>query len=177
MKSVFHRSILGTSSSHQRKLEQTLRAKLQIRASIPSLRSNTSNQKPVKRLTATDPIYLCFVLSAFHNQSVIMNLSLENPYGDVTIPRAKLHSGEDSTIIINPIALDSTYSNRNYSLNPYGAFKPGGQSPFPSEGTNNGDGGASNTPCYDSQTSYTVKEDAKEEFGRCRTCCFRCRRK
>lgn len=177
MKSVFYRSILGTSSSHQRKLEQTLRAKLQIRASIPSLRSNTSNQKPVKRLTATDPIYLCFVLSAFHNQSVIMNLSLENPYGDVTIPRAKLRSAEDSTIITNPMAVGSTYSNRNSSLNPYGAFKPNGESQGPSEVTKDGDGDTSNPPRNNGQSSYTVKEDKEEEVGRSRACCLRCRRK
>ncbi len=57
-----------------------------------------------------------------------MNISLENPYGDVTIPRAKLHNADSSTIIMNPMALESTYNNRKSSLNPYSSFKtPGGE--------------------------------------------------
>lgn len=106
-----------------------------------------------------------------------MNSSLENPYGDVTIPRAKLHSAEDSTIIINPMALESTYSNRNSSLNPYGAFKPNGESQAPSDVTKGGDGDASNPSRYNGQSSYTVQEDKEEEVGRSRACCLRCRRK
>ncbi|KAM9436983.1 uncharacterized protein ACWYII_015097 isoform 1-T2 [Salvelinus alpinus] len=106
-----------------------------------------------------------------------MNLSLDSSYGDVTIPRAKLCSAEDSTIIINPTALESTYSNRNSSLNPYGGFKPNGESQAPSEVTKDGDGDASNPPRYNSKSSYTVKEDKEEEVGRSRACCLRCRRK
>ncbi|KAL3041108.1 hypothetical protein OYC64_019333 [Pagothenia borchgrevinki] len=50
-----------------------------------------------------------------------INVSLDNPYGEVTIPRAKLHPSEDgSTVIANPMALSS-------DNNPYSA-----QSPAPS---------------------------------------------
>ncbi|KAJ7988542.1 hypothetical protein DPEC_G00324650 [Dallia pectoralis] len=106
-----------------------------------------------------------------------MNVSLENPYGDVNIPRAKLRSSGDSTVIINPMALDSNYSNQNFSLNPYGAFQPGGKSQGPSVDTRDGVGHSEATPAHKSQTSYTVKEDTEEEVGRCRACCLRCRRK
>uniref|UniRef100_A0AAY5KMW1 Uncharacterized protein n=1 Tax=Esox lucius TaxID=8010 RepID=A0AAY5KMW1_ESOLU len=108
-----------------------------------------------------------------------MNVSLENPYGNVNIPRAKLRTSGDSTVIINPMALDSTYSNHNSSLNPYGAFRPGGTSPGHSEGTKDGEGNgdASNASAYQVQSSYTVKDDTEEDVGRCRACCLRCRRK
>lgn len=103
-----------------------------------------------------------------------MNLSLDNPYGNVTIPRAKLRSPEDSTVIINPMALDTTY-NGNNSLNPYGAFKPQGDELPPTESK---EGSSQNSPpAYGGQTSYTVKEDTEEVGGRCPACCYRCRRK
>ncbi|KAG7273908.1 hypothetical protein CRUP_009164 [Coryphaenoides rupestris] len=38
-----------------------------------------------------------------------ISVSLDNPYGDVTIPRAKLR-GEDSLVIGNPGALDNPYN-------------------------------------------------------------------
>ncbi|KAK5851464.1 hypothetical protein PBY51_023015 [Eleginops maclovinus] len=47
-----------------------------------------------------------------------INVSLDNPYGEVTIPRAKLHPSEDvSMVIANPMALDN-------DENPYGAQSP-----------------------------------------------------
>ncbi|XP_053341678.1 uncharacterized protein si:ch211-202f5.3 [Clarias gariepinus] len=99
-----------------------------------------------------------------------MNLSLNNPYGDVSIPRAKLRSYDDSsTIIINPMALESSY-NGSVSHNPYGSFKvPGGD-------------GVSGVPVYGQSKdtnrngTYTVKED-EEQVSRCYACCCRCRRK
>uniref|UniRef100_A0A3Q2NNR9 Uncharacterized protein n=1 Tax=Fundulus heteroclitus TaxID=8078 RepID=A0A3Q2NNR9_FUNHE len=74
-----------------------------------------------------------------------INISLENPYGQVTIPRAKLRQPDDATVIANPMALNSE--------NPYSQK---GSDPPP----------------------YTVKEDGgEEEEGRCRACCYRCRRR
>lgn len=96
-----------------------------------------------------------------------MNISLENPYGDVTIPRAKLRD-DSSTIIMNPMALESSY-NRTNGTNPYGSFKtPGSNVPVYGE--------TKNPPAYSSQGTYTVKED-EEQVGRCYACCCRCRRK
>ncbi|KAF7688523.1 hypothetical protein C0J45_20561 [Silurus meridionalis] len=98
-----------------------------------------------------------------------MNLTLDNPYGDISIPRAKLRSYDDSnTIIINPMTLESSY-NGNMSQNPYGSFKAqGGDAP-------------SGVPVYgqvkDSNLKgYTIKED-EEQVSRCYACCCRCRRK
>uniref|UniRef100_A0A3P8RLA9 Si:ch211-202f5.3 n=1 Tax=Amphiprion percula TaxID=161767 RepID=A0A3P8RLA9_AMPPE len=77
-----------------------------------------------------------------------INVSLDNPYGEVTIPRAKLRPSDDSTVIANPLALSSTNEN------PYAV--------------------SSSAP-----PPYMVKEDGggEEEGGRCRACCYRCRRK
>ncbi|XP_058473074.1 uncharacterized protein si:ch211-202f5.3 [Solea solea] len=77
-----------------------------------------------------------------------INVSLDNPYGQVNIPRAKLRSSDDpSMVITNPMALDSNVGN------PYSSS---GSAPPP----------------------YMVKEDGGEEDeGRCRACCYRCRRK
>ncbi|KAK3509416.1 hypothetical protein QTP70_034167 [Hemibagrus guttatus] len=99
-----------------------------------------------------------------------MNLSLNNPYGDVSIPRAKLRSYDDSsTVIINPMALESSY-NGNASQNPYGSFKvTGGDAP-------------SGVPVYGQakgtnlNSTYTIKED-EEQVSRCYACCCRCRRR
>lgn len=88
-----------------------------------------------------------------------MNISLENPYGNVTIPRAKLRLDEDSTVIANPMALESTAKGVS-SKNPYAGNEGSSQGP----------------PGYDGRTSYTVKDDT-EEVGRCHNCCYRCRRK
>lgn len=87
-----------------------------------------------------------------------MNVSLDNPYGDVTIPRAKLRTtAEDgSTIIINPMALNSTYDG-TASNNPYAVDQSSSESKNASQ-------------------NYTVKED-RDEVGRCPACCYRCRRK
>uniref|UniRef100_A0A3Q0SKJ1 Uncharacterized protein n=1 Tax=Amphilophus citrinellus TaxID=61819 RepID=A0A3Q0SKJ1_AMPCI len=76
-----------------------------------------------------------------------INISLENPYGQVTIPRASLHPSGDSTVIANPMVVTSTE-------NPY---EVSSSAPPP----------------------YTVKEDrgGDDEGGRCRACCYRCRRK
>ncbi|KAK2818483.1 hypothetical protein Q5P01_024044 [Channa striata] len=78
-----------------------------------------------------------------------INVSLENPYGQVTIPRAKLHSYNDvSTVIANPMVLNEG--------NPYATS---GSAPPP---------------------PYIVKEDGggvDEEGGRCRACCYRCRKR
>lgn len=106
-----------------------------------------------------------------------MNISLENPYGDVTIPRAKLRDQPDSsTIIINPMALESTYKNHNSSVNPYSSFKTPGESnasnvPVYGEARN-----GQNPSSYNNQPGYTVKE-SEEQVGRCYACCYRCRRR
>uniref|UniRef100_A0A3Q3MZJ8 Uncharacterized protein n=1 Tax=Mastacembelus armatus TaxID=205130 RepID=A0A3Q3MZJ8_9TELE len=80
-----------------------------------------------------------------------IKVSLDNPYGQVTIPRAKLHSSDDvATVIANPMALS------NNDGNPYGVMNSAPPPP------------------------YTVKEDGgrgEEEGGRCRACCYRCRRR
>lgn len=107
-----------------------------------------------------------------------MNISLENPYGDVTIPRAKLRDqGDSSTIIMNPMTLESAYNNRN-SLNPYNSFKNPGDNntsgvPVYGEARN----GSQNPPPYNNQPGYTVKESDDEQVGRCYACCCRCRRR
>lgn len=80
------------------------------------------------------------------SQSAI-SVSLDNPYGQVTIPRAKLRADE-SLVIGNPVALG----------NPYGKTVGGtneAQAPPP----------------------YTLKEAEPEEEMRCRACCYRCRRR
>ncbi|XP_062410952.1 uncharacterized protein si:ch211-202f5.3 [Sardina pilchardus] len=92
-----------------------------------------------------------------------MNISLENPYGSVTIPRAHLRaSDENSTVIINPMALE-----HNNGANPYD-----GAPVYGTEVKN----GTQNPPPYGGDASYTVKED-EEQVGRCNACCYRCRRK
>lgn len=106
-----------------------------------------------------------------------MNLSLDNPYGNVTIPRAKLRPyGDNSTVILNPMTLESAY-NGTSSQNPYGSFKPQGGEQNSSGVPVYGEARDSNQPpSYNSQGTYTVKED-DEQVGRCYTCCSRCRRK
>ncbi|KAI7813495.1 hypothetical protein IRJ41_018573 [Triplophysa rosa] len=104
-----------------------------------------------------------------------MNISLENPYGDVAIPRAKLR-GDSSTIIMNPMALESSY-NRTSATNPYGSFKtPGENNPSNVPVYGEAKNGSQNPPPYSTQTGYTVKDDT-EQVGRCYACCCRCRRK
>lgn len=80
-----------------------------------------------------------------------INVSLENPYGEVIIPRARVRSPDDAaTVIANPVALSNSDA-----ANPYGASN---SEPPP----------------------YVVKEAAggeEEEEGRSRACCYRCRRK
>lgn len=78
-----------------------------------------------------------------------INVSIDNPYGEVVIPRAKIRSPDDvSTVITNPVALS------NDAGNPYGVSN---SEPPP----------------------YVVKEagGGEEEEGRSRGCCYRCRRK
>ncbi|XP_036385584.1 uncharacterized protein si:ch211-202f5.3 [Megalops cyprinoides] len=109
-----------------------------------------------------------------------MNLSLDNPYGEVTIPRAKLRTSEDtSTVIANPLVVDtslySTQARHNSALNPYGSFKPPGDESAQGAPESR-DGSAQNPPPYEAQAAYTVKEDP-EEVGRCNACCRRCRKK
>ncbi|KAA0716447.1 hypothetical protein E1301_Tti009394 [Triplophysa tibetana] len=104
-----------------------------------------------------------------------MNISLENPYGDVAIPRAKLQ-GDSSTIIMNPMALESSY-NRSSATNPYSSFKTPGENnasnvPVYGEVKNR----SQNPHPYTIQTGYTVKDDT-EQVGRCYACCCRCRMK
>ncbi|KAG9281833.1 hypothetical protein AMEX_G405 [Astyanax mexicanus] len=106
-----------------------------------------------------------------------MNLSLDNPYGNVTIPRAKLRPyGDNSTVILNPMTLESAY-NGTSSQNPYGSFKPQGGEQNSSGVPVYGEARDGNQPPpYNSQGTYTVKED-DEQVGRCYACCSRCRRK
>lgn len=110
-----------------------------------------------------------------------MNICLDNPYADVTIPRAKLRAstGDDSTVIGNPLAVDGghymLHSDRNSALNPYGNFRPSGDDPT-AAGVQSQPGTAQNPPAYGNQLGYTVKEE-DEEVGRCYTCCRRCRKK
>uniref|UniRef100_A0A3Q3JVU8 Uncharacterized protein n=1 Tax=Monopterus albus TaxID=43700 RepID=A0A3Q3JVU8_MONAL len=79
-----------------------------------------------------------------------IKVSLDNPYGQVTIPRAKLHSDDGVAMVIaNPVALSSNDGN------PYST--------------------SSSAP-----PPYMVKEDGgggEDEGGRCRACCYRCRRR
>ncbi|KAL6096391.1 uncharacterized protein ACO6RY_05730 [Pungitius sinensis] len=78
-----------------------------------------------------------------------INVSPDNPYGQVTIPRAKLRLSDDvSMVIANPGALSSN------DRNPYAASS------------------ASSPP-------YVVKEASGEDEGqgRCPACCYRCRRR
>ncbi|XP_050965185.1 uncharacterized protein si:ch211-202f5.3 [Labeo rohita] len=101
-----------------------------------------------------------------------MNISLENPYGDVTIPRAKLRDQADSsTIIMNPMALESSYNNRNSGLNPYSSFKTPGENNTPSVPVYGEARNGQNPP-----PAYTVR-DSDEQVGRCYACCCRCRRR
>lgn len=78
-----------------------------------------------------------------------INVSLENPYGEVTIPRAKIRSSEDINMVIaNPMALNGEGETKN--------------------------GVSSSAP----PPPYVVKEaEGEEEEGRSRACCYRCRRK
>ncbi|KAJ8260622.1 hypothetical protein COCON_G00163450 [Conger conger] len=111
-----------------------------------------------------------------------MNLCLDNPYKDVTIPRAKLRAStnDTSTVIANPLALDSAQytskSNRNSTLNPYGNFKPSGEDPAGAGLDSQAGPDLSPPPYQDGLGINTVKEE-DEEVGRCYTCCRRCRRK
>ena len=79
-----------------------------------------------------------------------IDVTLENPYSEVSIPRAKLRSSNDiATVIANPMALSSDGGN------PYGV--------------------SSSAP-----PPYVVKEAGggeEEEEGRSRACCYRCRRR
>lgn len=79
-----------------------------------------------------------------------IKVSLDNPYGEVTIPRAKLRPSDDVTVIANPVALSSNDGNL------YGMSSSAPPPP------------------------YVVKEAGggeDEEEGRCRACCYRCRRR
>uniref|UniRef100_A0A3Q3G8N5 Uncharacterized protein n=1 Tax=Labrus bergylta TaxID=56723 RepID=A0A3Q3G8N5_9LABR len=76
-----------------------------------------------------------------------INVSLENPYGEVTIPRAKLRPSDDATVIANPMALSNNDSN------PYGVA-------------------SSAPPPY-----MVKEAGEEEEGGRCPACCYRCRRR
>ncbi|KAI1905110.1 hypothetical protein AGOR_G00012550 [Albula goreensis] len=119
----------------------------------------------------------CFLHVHWLSQGA-MNLSLDNPYGEVTIPRAKLRTTADSsTVIANPLAHDSSlYSGRNSALNPYGNFKPAGEDSLQTVPESR-DGSVQNPPPYEDQMAgYTVKEE-EEEVGRCYSCCRRCRKK
>lgn len=77
-----------------------------------------------------------------------INVSIENPYGEVVIPRAKIRSSDDvSTVITNPLALSNDAGNpyvSNADPPPYVVKEAGG---------------------------------GEEEEGRSRGCCYRCRRK
>ncbi|KAF7641850.1 hypothetical protein LDENG_00270180 [Lucifuga dentata] len=76
-----------------------------------------------------------------------IKVSLDNPYGHVTIPRAKLRASDsDATVIANPTALGEG--------NPYST--------------------SSAPPPY--VVKEDVKGD-EEEAGRFRACCYRCRRR
>uniref|UniRef100_A0A8C6K5W5 Uncharacterized protein n=1 Tax=Nothobranchius furzeri TaxID=105023 RepID=A0A8C6K5W5_NOTFU len=77
-----------------------------------------------------------------------INISPENPYGQVTIPRAKLHrpSEEIGTVIYNPMTLNSE--------NPY-AEKSSAPPPY----------------------TVKEDDGGEEEMGRCPACCYRCRRR
>uniref|UniRef100_A0A8D3A9N3 Uncharacterized protein n=1 Tax=Scophthalmus maximus TaxID=52904 RepID=A0A8D3A9N3_SCOMX len=79
-----------------------------------------------------------------------INVSLENPYSQVTIPRAKLRPSNDvATVIANPMALSGNDGN------PYSSSS----APPP---------------------AYMVKEDGGGEEGEggwCRACCYRCKRR
>lgn len=78
-----------------------------------------------------------------------INVSLENPYGEVTIPRAKIRSSDDGNVVIaNPMALSSDAGN------PYGV--------------------SSSAP-----PPYVVKEAGglEEEEVKSSACCYRCRRR
>ncbi|KAL4609473.1 hypothetical protein GN956_G23583 [Arapaima gigas] len=102
-----------------------------------------------------------------------LNISLDNPYGNVTIPRAKLRSSEESsTIITNPLAVDSLEQGRSSGLNPYSSFKPPGAQ---MQGTSQSQPGLNTSP-YQVQSSYTIKEQ-EEDVNCCYACCCRCRRK
>lgn len=76
-----------------------------------------------------------------------INVTIDNPYGDVTIPRAKIRSaGDVSTVITNPMALNSDAGNGAFNSTPppYVVKEAGG---------------------------------GEEEEVRSRGCCYRCRRK
>lgn len=79
-----------------------------------------------------------------------IDVTLENPYSEVSIPRAKLRSSNDvATVIANPMALS------NDGGNPYAMSSSAPPPP------------------------YVVKEagGGEEEEGRSRVCCYRCRRR
>ncbi|XP_066569435.1 uncharacterized protein LOC136758733 [Amia ocellicauda] len=115
-------------------------------------------------------------------------ISLDNPYGDVIIPRARLRTtsednsaaGDSSTIITNPLALNTTlyqsHNDRNSALNPYGNFHPHGSQVPHTMPVYTVD--TKNPPPYELQMpSYTVKEDPEEVTRRCCASCRSCRRK
>lgn len=77
-----------------------------------------------------------------------INVSLENPYSEVTIPRAKLRNPDDGTVIANPMALG------NENGNPYTV--------------------SSSAPPPYVVKEAGVEE---EEEARSRGCCYRCKRK
>lgn len=139
----------------------------QIHITDQNLHSNTANYflclegKVLRKVWETGPFYspdgVPKSVGPCPLHHITMNISLENPYGSVTIPRAHLRtSDDDSTVIINPMALDPSNS-----ANPYSAE------------TKNG---TQNPPPYGGEGGYTVKED-DEEVGRCNACCRSCRRK
>ncbi|TRY81403.1 hypothetical protein DNTS_032837, partial [Danionella cerebrum] len=140
--------------------------------------SHGGNQRaPVK--TDSRQTHFCSLLNIWfdHHYPDTMNISLENPYGDVTIPRAKLRDQPNSsTIIMNPMALESAYNSRTSALNPYNSFRTpeeNNTSSVPVYGENHN---GHNPPPYNSQPTYVVKE-SEEPVGRCYACCCRCRRK
>jgi hypothetical protein len=57
-------------------------------------------------------LQIYFFLSRLYQSAIKMSgisVSLDNPYGDVTIPRAKLR-GDQSLVIGNPVALGNPYA-------------------------------------------------------------------
>ncbi|KAK2887828.1 hypothetical protein Q8A73_019276 [Channa argus] len=110
-------------------------------------------QIPLKTVESSlAPATLRAVTGQFPDSSVMssnIKVSLENPYGQVTIPRAKLHSSNDvSTVIANPMALNES--------NPYATS---GSAPPPPYIVKEDGGGV------------------EEEGGRCHACCYRCRKR
>ncbi|TNN48979.1 hypothetical protein EYF80_040806 [Liparis tanakae] len=76
-----------------------------------------------------------------------IHVSPDNPYGQVTIPRAKLRLSDDGGMVIaNPMALSGN------DLNPYVS--------------------SSSPPPY-----VVKEAGGEEVGGRCPACCYRCRRR